>query len=92
MLDLGMLYFNHDRSSTVTDVIDPLIIQENPQSLSDRLLDAGGVNFNYMFNLLEVERGYFVRLQSHDEDLSCFAFSSLIGLHAFRIRWETLTS
>jgi hypothetical protein len=30
-----------------------------------------------MFNLLEVETGYFARLQGHEDGLSCFAFSSL---------------
>jgi hypothetical protein len=53
----------------------PFIIPENPQGLSHRLVDAGGTNFNHMFNLLEVYTGNFARLQSHDDDLSRFAFS-----------------
>jgi hypothetical protein len=53
----------------------PFIIPENPQGLSHRLVDAGGTNFNHMFNLLEVDTGNFARLQSHD-DLSRFAFYS----------------
>ena len=60
----------------MTDVIDPFIIPENSQGLSHRFVDAGGANFNRMFNLLEIETGYFARLQSHEDDLSCFAFSS----------------
>jgi hypothetical protein len=28
MLDFGMLYFNHDRRLTMTNVIDPIIIPE----------------------------------------------------------------
>jgi hypothetical protein len=30
MLDLGMLYFNRDGRLTVPDVLDPIIIAENP--------------------------------------------------------------
>jgi hypothetical protein len=66
MLDLRMLYFNHDRRLTMTDVIDPFIIPENSQGLDHRLVDAGGTNFNHMFNLLEVDTGNFARLQSHE--------------------------
>ena len=38
MLDLGMLYFNRDGRLTAPDVLDPIIIAENPQSLGDRLV------------------------------------------------------
>jgi hypothetical protein len=44
--------------------------------LGDRLVDAAGSNFNRMFNFLKIETGHCVRLQSHNEDLSYFAFSS----------------
>jgi hypothetical protein len=43
MLNLGMLYFNSDRRLTAPDVLDPLIVSENPQSLSDRLVDAAAL-------------------------------------------------
>ena len=77
MLDLGMLYFNHDRRLTMTDVVDPFIVTENSQGLSNRLVDAAGTNFNHMFNLLEIEAGHFACLQGRNDDLSCFAFYSL---------------
>jgi hypothetical protein len=57
MLDFGMLYFNYDRRLTTTNIIDPFIIAEDSQDLSDRLIYTGGTNFNRMFNLLEVETG-----------------------------------
>jgi len=55
MLDLGMLYFNRDRRPTVPDVLDPIIIAENPQSLRHRLIDAAGTDFNGMFDFLKIE-------------------------------------
>jgi hypothetical protein len=70
MLDFRILYFNHDRRLTMTDVIDSFIIPENSQCLSDGLVETGSPNFNYMFNLLEVDTGHFARLQGHDNDLS----------------------
>jgi hypothetical protein len=62
MLDLGMLYFNRDGRLTAPDVLDPIIIAENPQSLGDRLVDAAGTNFNRMFNFLKIKTGNFARL------------------------------
>jgi hypothetical protein len=79
MLDLWMLHFNHDRRLTMTDVVDPFIVKENSQGLGDRLVDAACTNFNRMFNFLKIETGNFARLQSHDDDLSCFAFYSSEG-------------
>src|ERR1700726_3046069 len=73
MLDLGMLYFNSDRGLTVPDVLNPIIVAENPQSLGDRLVDTAGTNFNRMFNFLKIETGNFARLQRHHDDLS-FSF------------------
>ena len=78
MLNLAMLYFNHDRRLTMTDLIDPFIVTENAQGLSNRLVDAPGTNFDDMFNLLEIEAGDFARLQGHNDDLLCFAFYSLL--------------
>ena len=74
MLNLGMLYFNSDRGLTVPDVLNPIIVTENPQSLGYRLVDAAGTNFNRMFNFLKIETGDFARLQRHHDDLS-FSFS-----------------
>src|SRR5713101_6980110 len=75
MLNLGMLYFNSDRGLTVADVLNPIIVAENPQSLGYRLVDvdAAGTNFNRMFNFLKIETGDFARLQRHHDDLS-FSF------------------
>src|SRR6202043_1414166 len=73
MLNLGMLYFNSDRGLTVPDVLNPIIVAENPQSLGYRFVDAAGTNFNRMFNFLKIETGNFARLQSHHDDLS-FSF------------------
>ena len=70
MLNLGMLYFNSDRGLTVPDVLNPIIVAENPQSLGYRLVDAAGTNFNRMFNFLKIETGDFARLQRHHDDLS----------------------
>jgi hypothetical protein len=64
-----MLYFNHDRRLTMTDIIDPFIIPENSQGLGNRFVDTGGTNFNHTFNFLEVDTGNFACLQSHDDDL-----------------------
>jgi hypothetical protein len=72
MLDLGMLYFNHERRLTTTNVVDPFIVTENSPGLSHRLVDAAGTNFNHMFNLLEIEARDFAGLQGHNDDLSCF--------------------
>ena len=80
MLDLWMLYFNHDRRLTTTNIIDPFIIPEDSQGLSNRFVDAGDINFNRMFNLLEVDTGHFARLEGHNDDLSYFAFSSPVRL------------
>jgi hypothetical protein len=82
MLDLGMLYFNHDRRLTMTDVVDPFIVTENSQGLRNRFVDAAGTNFNHMFNLLKIEAGDFTRLQRHNDDLPCFVFSSLVRVKA----------
>src|SRR5271154_3711527 len=71
-----MLYLNHDWSSTMTHFLYPFVIAENTQSLGYRLVDAAGTNFNHMFNLLKIETGHFAGLQSHNDDLSCFAFYS----------------
>ena len=68
-----MLYFNSDGGLTVPDVLNPIIVAENPQSLCYRLVDAAGTNFNRMFNLLEIETGNSARLQRHHDDLS-FSF------------------
>ena len=73
MLNLGMLYFNSDRGLTVPDVLNPIIVAKNPQSLGYRLVDAAGTNFNRMFNFLKIETGDFARLQRHHDDLS-FSF------------------
>src|SRR5260370_40993791 len=78
MLNLGMPYFNRDhfnsdRGLTVADVLNPIIIAENLQSLGYRLVDAAGTNFNRMFNFLKIETGDFARLQRHQDDLS-FSF------------------
>jgi hypothetical protein len=73
MLNLGVLYFNSDRGLTVPDVLNPIIVAENPQSLGDRLVDAAGTNFNRMFNFLKIETGDFARLQRQYDDLS-FSF------------------
>jgi hypothetical protein len=73
MLDLGSSYFNRDRRLTAPEVIDPLIVKENPQSLGNRLVDAPGTNFNRMFNFLKIETGNFARLQRRNDDLS-FSF------------------
>ena len=54
MLDLGMLYFNRDRRLTVPDVLNPIIVTENPQSLGYRLVDTASTNFNRMFNFLKI--------------------------------------
>ena len=59
MLNLGMLYFNSDRGLTVPDVLNPIIVAENPQSLGYRLVDAARTNFNRMFNFLKIETGNF---------------------------------
>src|ERR1700688_5004299 len=74
MLNLGMLYFNSDRGLTVPDVLNPIIVAENPQILGYRLVDAAGTNFNRMFNFLKIETGNFARLQRHHDDLSCSFF------------------
>ena len=76
-----------DAANSLDDVFDPFIIPENSQGLSHRLVNAGGANFNHMFNLLEVDTGYFARLQSHEDVLSYFAFSSSTGrlLSAFEV-------
>ena len=74
MLDLGMLYFNRDGRLTMPDVLNPIIVAENPQSLGDRLVDAAGTNFNRMFNFLKIETGNFARLQRHHDDLSFSSF------------------
>ncbi len=55
MLNLGMLYFNSDRALTVPDVLNPIIVAENPQSLG--YVDAARTNFNRMFNFLKIETG-----------------------------------
>jgi hypothetical protein len=60
----------------MTHLLDPFVVAENTQSLGYRLVDAAGTNFNRMFNLLKIETGHFAGLQSHNDDLSCFAFSS----------------
>jgi hypothetical protein len=73
MLNLGMLYFNSDRGLTVPDVLNPIIVAENPQSLGYRLVDAASTNFNRMFNFLKIETRNFARLQRHHDDLS-FSF------------------
>jgi hypothetical protein len=65
-----MLYFNRDGRLTVPDVLDPVIIAENPQGLGNRLVDAASTNFNRMFNFLKIETGNFARLQRHIDDLS----------------------
>jgi hypothetical protein len=70
-----MLYFNHNRRLTMTDVIDRFVIAEDSQGLSDRLVDTGGTNLPYV-HLLEVAAGYFAGPQGHNYDLSYFAFSS----------------
>ena len=44
-----MLYCNSDRGLTVTNVLNPSIVAESPQSLGDRLVDAAGTNFNRMY-------------------------------------------
>jgi len=46
---------------TVPDVLNPIIVAENPQSLGYRLVDAAGTNFNRMFNLLKIETGDFAQ-------------------------------
>jgi len=74
MLNLGMLYFNSDRGLTVPDVLNPIIVAENPQRLGYRLVDAAGTNFNRMFNFLKIEAGNFARLQRHHDDLSFSSF------------------
>jgi hypothetical protein len=48
----------------VPDVINPFVVAENPQGLSNRLVDAAGTNFNRMFKLLEIETGHFARLRA----------------------------
>src|SRR6266851_3660565 len=70
MLNLGMLYFNSDRGQTVPDVLNAIIVAENPQSLGYRLVDAAGTNFNRMFNFLKIETGDFARLQRHHDDFN----------------------
>jgi hypothetical protein len=55
MLDLRLLYFNHDRRLTMTYVIGPFVIPENSQCLSYGLVDTGGTNFNHMFNYIRRE-------------------------------------
>jgi hypothetical protein len=80
MLDFRMLYFNYNRRLTTTYIIDPFIIPEDSQGLSNRFVDAGDINFNRMFNLLEVDTGHFARLEGHNDDLSYFAFSSPVRL------------
>jgi hypothetical protein len=55
------------------DVLNPIIVAENPQSLGDRLVHAAGTDFNRMFNLLKIETGNFARLHRHHADLS-FSF------------------
>jgi hypothetical protein len=62
------------------DVVDPFVVVENPQGLSNRLVDAVGTNFNRMFNLLEIETGHFAGLQGHNQELSYFAFSSPVPM------------
>jgi hypothetical protein len=76
MLNLGMLYFNSDRGLTVPDVLNPIIVAENPQSLGYRLADAAGTNFNRMFNFLKIETGDFARLQRAPGRFIIFVFSS----------------
>jgi hypothetical protein len=77
-----MLYFNRDGRLTAPDVLDPIIIAENPQSLGNGLVDAAGTNFNRMFNFLKIETGHFARLQRHHDDLS---FSSFLRQSASEI-------
>src|ERR1700674_4492236 len=74
MLNLWMLYFNRDPGLTVPDVLKPIIVAENPQSLGYCLVDAAGTNFNRMFNFLKIETRNFARLQRHHDDLSFLSF------------------
>src|ERR1700738_414323 len=82
MLNLGMLYFNSDRSLTVPDALNPIIVAENPQSLGYRLVDAAGTNFNRMFNFLKIGTGNFARHQCHTDDLS-YSFFLRQWAHGF---------
>ena len=77
MLNLGMLYFNRDGRLTVPDVIDPIIIAENPQSLGDRLVDAASTNFNRMFNFLKIENRKLCTSSEAPRRFIIFVFSSL---------------
>jgi len=76
MLNLGMLYFNSDRRLTVPDVLNPIIVTENPESLGYRLVDAASTNFNRMFNLLKIETGNFARPSEAPRRFIIFVFSS----------------
>jgi hypothetical protein len=62
------------RMLTAADILNPFIVAENPQSLGDLFVDAAGINFNRMFNLLAVETVNFARPQGHDDDLSHIRF------------------
>jgi len=53
-----LLYFNHDRRLTMTDVIGPFVIPENSQRLSYGLVGTGGTNFNHMFNYIRREHSH----------------------------------
>src|SRR5271155_3848514 len=50
VLNLGMLYFNRDPRLAAPDVLDPFIVAENPERLSDRLVDAAGAHLRRAFH------------------------------------------
>jgi hypothetical protein len=85
---------NHGRCApsyiTVPDVLNPIIVTENPQSLGYRLVDTASTNFNRMFNFLKIDTGNFARLQRHNDDLSYslfiryVAWQHRVGSHTLR--------
>jgi len=62
---------------TVPDVLNPIIVAENPQSLGYRLVNAAGTNFNRMFNFLKIETGKLFAMPQRR--FIIFVFSSSKG-------------
>jgi hypothetical protein len=69
----------------VPDVLNPIIVAENPQSLGYRLVDTAGTDFNRMFNFLKIETGNFARLQRHNDHLSYSFFIRQEQVGPFRL-------
>ena len=55
MLDLGMLYFNRERSLTASYVLYPFVIGKNSQGLCNCLVGASRSHLDRMLNSLKSE-------------------------------------